>query len=289
MVERWSWKPLRAADRRPVPRGAGDAAQRRQAPSERTAVVADDSLRSTRRAPGRPRARRRRRLRSSRVRARPAAAPTSSPSTTPSSEVAATRATFAAMAEAGEIAEERFVGGLQGDATRLPFADCSFDRVITSEVLEHIQADMSAIAEFVRVLKPGGTFAATVPTWLPEKINWMLSDEYHAPEGRRRTRSHLQRHRVEGQAARRGPGRHRQPSRARVALAVLVVEVRGGRAPRRQPHGQRVPADARVGDRQATAQHEGGRACGVAGARQELHRLRPEGQCQRGDGHVTVA
>jgi SAM-dependent methyltransferase len=98
-----------------------------------------------------------------------------------SGEVAATRATFAAMAEAGEIAEERFVGGLQGDATRLPFADCSFDRVITSEVLEHIPADMSAIAELARVLKPGGTLAATVPTWLPEKINWMLSDQYHAP------------------------------------------------------------------------------------------------------------
>jgi len=98
-----------------------------------------------------------------------------------SSEVAATRATFAAMADAGEIDEHRFVGGLQGDATRLPFADAAFDRVITSEVLEHIPADMSAIAEFVRVLKPGGTFAATVPTWFPEKINWMLSDDYHAP------------------------------------------------------------------------------------------------------------
>jgi SAM-dependent methyltransferase len=97
-------------------------------------------------------------------------------------EVEATRATFAAMAEAGEIAEARFVGGLQGDATRLPFADNTFDRVITSEVLEHIHADTAAIAEFVRVLKPGGTFAATVPTWLPEKINWMLTDEYHAPK-----------------------------------------------------------------------------------------------------------
>ena len=97
-------------------------------------------------------------------------------------EVEATRATFAAMAEAGEIAEERFVGGLRGDATRLPFADSIFDRVITSEVLEHIEADTTAINEFARVLKPGGTFAATVPTWLPEKINWMLSDEYHAPK-----------------------------------------------------------------------------------------------------------
>jgi len=97
-------------------------------------------------------------------------------------EVATTRGTFGAMVEAGEIAEERYVGVLRGDATRLAFADDSFDRVITSEVLEHIQDDVSAIAELVRVLKPGGTFAATVPTWFPEKVNWMLSDEYHAPK-----------------------------------------------------------------------------------------------------------
>ena len=96
-------------------------------------------------------------------------------------EVVATRGTFGAMVEAGEIPVERYVGVLRGDATRLAFADNSFDRVITSEVLEHIQADVDAIAEFVRVLKPGGTFAATVPTWYPEKINCMLSDEYHAP------------------------------------------------------------------------------------------------------------
>jgi SAM-dependent methyltransferase len=49
-------------------------------------------------------------------------------------------------------------------------------------VLEHIQDDTAAISELVRVLRPGGTFAATVPSWLPEKINWMLSDEYHAPK-----------------------------------------------------------------------------------------------------------
>jgi SAM-dependent methyltransferase len=97
-------------------------------------------------------------------------------------EVVGTRATFGGMIAAGEIPEERYVGVLRGDATRLGFADASFDRVITSEVLEHIQSDVDAIAEFVRVLKPGGTFAATVPTWFPEKINWMLSDEYHAPK-----------------------------------------------------------------------------------------------------------
>ena len=97
-------------------------------------------------------------------------------------EVVATCNTFAAMAAAGEIDARRVVGVLRGDATRLPFADGAFDRVITSEVLEHIQADTDAIAELHRVLKPGGTFAATVPARLPETINWMLSDEYHAPK-----------------------------------------------------------------------------------------------------------
>lgn len=97
-------------------------------------------------------------------------------------EVIGTRATFGGMIEAGEIDEQRYVGALRGDATALPFADGTFDRVITSEVLEHIQADTAAIAELARVLKPGGTLAATVPTFWPEKINWMLSDEYHAPK-----------------------------------------------------------------------------------------------------------
>jgi SAM-dependent methyltransferase len=97
-------------------------------------------------------------------------------------EVRVTRNTFGAMLEAGEITRDQFVASLQGDATRLPFNDASFDHIITSEVLEHIQDDVSAIAEFQRILKPGGSLTVTVPTWWPEKINWMLSDEYHAPK-----------------------------------------------------------------------------------------------------------
>ncbi len=97
-------------------------------------------------------------------------------------EVADPAATLAAMAEAGEIDADRVAGALRADARRLPFADASFDVVITSEVLEHIGDDVAAIAEMVRVLKPGGRFAATVPAWLPEVINWKLSDEYHAPK-----------------------------------------------------------------------------------------------------------
>ena len=97
------------------------------------------------------------------------------------SEVTSTRATFAAMFEAGEIAAENLTGVMRGDATMLPFPDDTFDAIVTSEVLEHIQDDVRAIGEFARVLKPGGVLAATVPSWFPEKINWMLSDEYHAP------------------------------------------------------------------------------------------------------------
>ena len=31
------------------------------------------------------------------------------------------------------------------------------------------------------LLRPGGTMAVTVPAWLPEKVCWMLSDDFHAP------------------------------------------------------------------------------------------------------------
>lgn len=98
-----------------------------------------------------------------------------------SEEVATTRATFAAMAQAGEINSDRLAGVIRGDATNLPFRDSSFGCIITSEMLEHVPDDVRALSELSRVLRPGGTLVATVPSWFPEKINWMLSDEYHAP------------------------------------------------------------------------------------------------------------
>ncbi len=48
---------------------------------------------------------------------------------------------------------------VQGDALHLPFPDATFDRVICSEVLEHIPDDLGAMSELARVLKPGGTMA----------------------------------------------------------------------------------------------------------------------------------
>ena len=99
-------------------------------------------------------------------------------------EVEGVAATFAAMVEAGELSDPSLhTAAVQGDALHLPFADASFDRVICSEVLEHIDDDLGAMRELTRVLRPGGTMAITVPRYGPEVVNWALSDEYHNVAG----------------------------------------------------------------------------------------------------------
>jgi SAM-dependent methyltransferase len=72
---------------------------------------------------------------------------------------------------------------VRADARRLPFAGASFDRVIAAEVLEHIDDDGAALAELARVLRPGGLIAVTVPRWLPERVCWALSRDYHEVPG----------------------------------------------------------------------------------------------------------
>ena len=81
----------------------------------------------------------------------------------------------------GDVPDGTICVSAAGDAGRLPFADGRFDRVIASEVMEHVPDDTAAYRELARVLRPGGVIAVTVPAWLPEKICWALSDEYHAP------------------------------------------------------------------------------------------------------------
>ena len=81
----------------------------------------------------------------------------------------------------GEVGESVMAAPVQGNALGLPFDDDSFDRVIASEVLEHIDDDESAFAELARVLRPGGRLAVTIPAWLPETVCWKLSSDYHAP------------------------------------------------------------------------------------------------------------
>ena len=88
-----------------------------------------------------------------------------------------------AMADEGEAPEWARTEAVKGDALDLPYADGTFDCVIASEILEHVPEDDRAIAELIRVLKPGGRLAVTVPRWLPERVCWLLSDEYHSNEG----------------------------------------------------------------------------------------------------------
>lgn len=70
-----------------------------------------------------------------------------------------------------------------GDITRLPFQDETFDVVICSEVLEHIPDHRQAVREIIRVLKPGKSLVVSVPRYLPERICWALSSDYHHEEG----------------------------------------------------------------------------------------------------------
>ena len=64
---------------------------------------------------------------------------------------------------------------VQGDMTKLPFENGTFDGVMSISTLEHVgigfysdpqevaQADKKAMAQIVRVLKPGGIFVLTAP------------------------------------------------------------------------------------------------------------------------------
>ncbi|MCH7743440.1 MAG: class I SAM-dependent methyltransferase [Proteobacteria bacterium] len=69
------------------------------------------------------------------------------------------------------------------NGSQLPFTGHTFDKVICSEVLEHIADYQAVVIEINRVLKPGGVFAVSVPRFFPEWICWQLSDAYHEVEG----------------------------------------------------------------------------------------------------------
>jgi SAM-dependent methyltransferase len=99
------------------------------------------------------------------------------------SEVETTKRWLGAIAAAGEAPGSARFEVVRGDLTALPVPDASVDRVMASEVLEHIPDDAAAFAEIARVLKPGGRVAVTVPRYGPERICWALSDTYHANEG----------------------------------------------------------------------------------------------------------
>lgn len=62
---------------------------------------------------------------------------------------------------------------VKGDVCDLPFDSGSFDLVLATDVLEHVDQDGQAVAEIARILKPGGHVLITVPTFT---MLWGLQD-----------------------------------------------------------------------------------------------------------------
>lgn len=66
--------------------------------------------------------------------------------------------------------------------SKIPYADASFDVVVSFGVLEHVANDAASIAEITRILKPGGLFFCF---YLPTKLSWtqklahLRGNDYH--------------------------------------------------------------------------------------------------------------
>ena len=74
-------------------------------------------------------------------------------------------------------------GVAQADALHLPFADASLDRIICTEVFEHVPDDALLLAELARVLRPGGSIAVSVPDALSEWLVWRVASVQRMPPG----------------------------------------------------------------------------------------------------------
>jgi SAM-dependent methyltransferase len=66
-------------------------------------------------------------------------------------------------------------------AEAVPYADNSFDTILSHEVLEHVRDDRAAVLEMVRVLRPGGHIVIFAPNrWYPfETHGHYWRGEYH--------------------------------------------------------------------------------------------------------------
>jgi SAM-dependent methyltransferase len=72
---------------------------------------------------------------------------------------------------------------IQGDTFHLPFRDESFDKVICSEVMEHVHDYTAAARELARVTRRGGMLAVTIPTATSENLYLRVGDDYFESQG----------------------------------------------------------------------------------------------------------
>ncbi len=83
-----------------------------------------------------------------------------------------------------ELARQRCPAGTdlrEASVTALPLADGTCDAVIAADVLYHVEDDAAALAEFFRVLRPGGVVILNLPAY-----RWLWSYHDIAVHARRR-------------------------------------------------------------------------------------------------------
>ncbi len=80
-----------------------------------------------------------------------------------------------------------------GDGHHLPFAENSFDAIVSLDVFEHLEFDEMAFAQAFQSLKSGGILVASVPAfkflWGPHDVALMHFRRYTKPELRRKLES----------------------------------------------------------------------------------------------------
>jgi len=92
------------------------------------------------------------------------------------------RAAVGGLRRRGE--EQGTLGAMvQGDTFHLPFRDATFDKVICSEVMEHVHDYVGAARELARVVRPGGLAAVTIPTATSEHLYLRVGDDYFESPG----------------------------------------------------------------------------------------------------------
>jgi ubiquinone/menaquinone biosynthesis C-methylase UbiE len=80
------------------------------------------------------------------------------------------------LARQRAAAEQVGVEFVQGDAQALPYADKSFDIVISCECMEHVPSPSKMALEIARVLKPGGRFLLTTENYFNGMLlGWLMS------------------------------------------------------------------------------------------------------------------
>jgi SAM-dependent methyltransferase len=70
---------------------------------------------------------------------------------------------------------EKGLGSVRlGDVCALPFPDQSFDLILATDIIEHVDDDAAALKELRRVLRPAGMLLLSVPTF---EMLWGLQDD----------------------------------------------------------------------------------------------------------------